>query len=241
MILQNEILFTGGTGLLGASFKKKLPNMKYPTSDEFDITHFDTMRQYLTKCTIDTIVHAAAFTSPPLIEKNPLRALTVNIIGTANIVSLCIQRSLRLIYISTDYVFNGQHGMYKEEDPISPVNRYAWSKLGGECAVRMHDSSLIIRTSFGPKPFPYDGAFTDQWTSRETVDEIVQKIIPLIFANITGVVHVGGSRKTVYEYAKSIDPNRPIKKLSVSDMGFNIPKDTSLNTQKYKKMIDDGV
>ena len=118
------------------------------------------------------VVHAAAFTSPPKVDKDPARALDVNIIGTANLVRLCMARGLRLIYISTDYVFRGDRGNYREDDSLYPVNKYAWSKLGGECAVRMYDNSLIVRTSFGPNVFPYEKAFADQWTSRESVERV---------------------------------------------------------------------
>src|SRR5690606_22152297 len=96
-------------------------------------------------------------------EKDPLNGIETNIIGTANVVKLCMKHSLRLIYISTDYVFSGDKGDYKENEPVHPVNKYAWSKLGGECAVRMYDKALIVRTSFGANVFPYDKAFVDQW------------------------------------------------------------------------------
>ncbi len=58
-------------------------------------------------------------------------------------------------------MLKGDQGNYKETDPVYPVNKYAWSKLGGECAVRMYDKSLIIRTTFGPNVFPYQKAFVD--------------------------------------------------------------------------------
>jgi dTDP-4-dehydrorhamnose reductase len=143
----------------------------------------------------------------------------------------------RLIYISTDYVFNGEKGDYRETDPVYPVNKYAWSKLGGECAVRMYDKSLIIRTSFGPNIFPYQKAFVDQWTSRESVSAIARKIVALINRDITGVIHVGGTRKTVYEYAKGLDESKEIGKLSIKDISFNVPVDTSLNCEKYRGLM----
>ena len=85
--------------------------------------------------------------------------------------------SARLVQISTDYVFNGEKGNYREDDPVFPVNKYAWSKLGGECAVLIYDNSLVVRTSFGPSQFPFEKAFADQWTSRESVGAIAGKIV----------------------------------------------------------------
>ncbi|MCK4787028.1 MAG: NAD(P)-dependent oxidoreductase, partial [Desulfobacteraceae bacterium] len=218
---KSKIIFTGGSGLLGSEFRKILPDIKYPSSKEFDVTKFDQMNEYARSSGCELVIHAAAFTSPPLIEKNPLKAIEVNIIGTSNVVRLCIEFDARLIYISTDYVFKGDKGNYKETAPVLPVNKYAWSKLGGECAVRMYDKSLIVRTSFGPNVFPYDKAFVDQWTSRESVLVIAEKISKLIEKDITGVIHVGSKRKTVFEYAKSLDKTRDIGKLSINDVPFS--------------------
>jgi len=103
------------------------------------------MDAYAQRGDYSMIIHAAAFTSPPKIDQDPLKAVEVNIIGTANVVRLCIKHNLKLVYISTDYVFRGDKGNYRENDEVFPVNRYAWSKLGGECAVRMYDSALKVK------------------------------------------------------------------------------------------------
>jgi dTDP-4-dehydrorhamnose reductase len=235
---RSRILFTGGSGLLGSEFRKILPDINYPSSKEFNVTDYHQMKQYVESHGCDLIIHAAAFTSPPLIDKDPLKALEINIVGTSSVVKLCMEFDAWLIYISTDYVFKGDKGNYKETDPVYPVNKYAWSKLGGECAVRMYDKSLIIRTTFGPNVFPYNKAFTDQWTSRESVSVIAKKISRLIDKKLTGVVHVGGKRKTVFEYAKSLDRSSEIEEISINDVNFTVPVDTSLNCDKYNELID---
>jgi dTDP-4-dehydrorhamnose reductase len=233
MIARENILCTGGSGLLGRTLRRLAPEMRYPSSGEFDVTDYPGMAAYAAGRGIAAIFHAAAFTSPPKIDRDPLRALLVNVAGTANVARLCLENNLRLVYVSTDYVFRGDAGNYREEDPVYPVNRYAWSKLGGECAVRMADDSLIIRTSFGPEPFPYDKAFTDQWTSREAVSVIAAKILPLIGSGITGVIHIGGPRRSVYEYALTVAKGRNIEGCSINDLPFVFPRDTSLNCGKY--------
>jgi len=235
---RSRIIFTGGSGLLGSEFRKILPDINYPSSKEFNVTDYYQMKQYMELHGCDLIIHAAAFTSPPLIDKDPLKAIEINIVGTSSVVKLCMEFDAWLIYISTDYVFKGDKGNYKETDPVYPVNKYAWSKLGGECAVRMYDKSLIIRTTFGPNFFPYKKAFTDQWTSRESVSVIAKKISRLIDKKLTGVVHVGGKRKTVFEYAKSLDRSGEIEELSINDVNFTVPVDTSLNCDKYNELID---
>lgn len=234
---ETKVLFTGGSGRLGTEMKKLLPKALYPDTKTFDVTNDEQMDKYVRKHTLSTIVHAAAFTSPPLVDKDPQRALDVNIIGTANVAKICKQYAIKLVYISTDYVFKGDVGNYKEEDPVFPVNKYAWSKLGGECAVRMLDGYLIIRTSFGEKTFPYEKAFADQYTSREPVDVIAKKIVKTIKAGMDGVVHVGHERRSVYEYAVSLKGMKPIGKISIIDASFVVPKDTSLDTGKYNKLF----
>lgn len=235
---RSRIIFTGGSGLLGSEFRKILPDIKYPFSKEFNVTNYSQMKQYVESNGCDLVIHAAAMTSPPIVDKEPLKALEINIVGTSNVVKLCMEFDVRLIYISTDYVFRGDKGDYKEDDSVFPVNKYAWSKLGGECVVRMYDKSLIVRTTFGPDVFPYQKAFVDQWTSRESASVIAEKINKLIDKNITGVIHVGGKRKTVFEYAKSLDETRDIGKLSVNDVPFSVPVDTSLNCDKYNELIE---
>lgn len=237
---QQSILVTGGSGLLGSELKKLLIDATFPSSREFDITNFEQMDKYLADNATEyaVLLHCAAFTSPPKIDKEPLNAIETNIIGTANIVKLCMKYNIKLIYISTDYVFDGEKGNYKEDDAVSPVNKYAWSKLGGEAAVRMYDNSLIIRLSFGPTIFPYDKAFIDQWTTRETIDITAKKIVKLLETNTTGLIHIGGNRQTVFEYAKSLDPFKNILPISIKEINFKIPKDTSLNTEQYNQITN---
>ena len=234
---QREILFTGGSGLLGREVRQLLPGALFPTHSEFDITNSEQMTSYMEGKRVRLVIHAAAFTSPPRIDENPEKAIDVNIVGTSEVVKLCKRLGMKLIYICTDYVFKGDQGNYREGDPVFPVNRYAWSKLGGECAVRLYDYSLIIRTSFGENEFPYPRAFVDQWTSRLTARDFAEKLVALLDIEITGVVHIGGPRRTVFEYAKAISPAKQIGELSLDDVSFVAPKDTSLDTSKYENLV----
>ncbi|MFX1259518.1 MAG: SDR family oxidoreductase [Promethearchaeota archaeon] len=239
MIEQSKILFTGGSGLLGNEFKKLLPNIHYPSSSEFNVLNYEQMNDYIKNLDINLLIHAAAFTSPPRIDKDPVKAIDVNIIGTSNVVKLCKKNSIKLIYLSTDYVFKGDKGNYKEEDAVLPINKYAWSKLGGECAVRLYDNSIIIRTSFGPNEFPFPKAFIDQWTSRESVKQIAKKIAALLRVEFIGIVHIGGKRKTVFEFAKELDKDKEILELKRNEVDFNVPTDTSLDCSKYNKLMEE--
>jgi dTDP-4-dehydrorhamnose reductase len=235
--MNKKILITGGTGRLGEELKKIMPNALFPLRKEFDVTSYETMVDYLKDKRMDLIIHAAAETNLEKIKKDSLNALNTNILGTANLVKLCLNLGLKLVYISTDYVFKGDKGDYSEEDPVFPVNKYGWSKLGGECAVQMMDNFLIIRTSFGKAPFPYEGAFIDQYTIRENVKYTAEKIKKIVEKDISGIIHIGGNKKTVYEYAKEISPEKEIKKISIKNLSLKLPKDTSLNLSRYNQLF----
>lgn len=237
MTAQERILVTGGSGLLGGELRRLLPRARFPTSSEFDVTDLAGMRAWVESDPPELLLHAAAFTSPPRVEQEPGRAIDANIVGTANVVKLCMQLEARLVYVSTDYVFRGDRGHYSEEDPVHPVNRYAWSKLGGECAARLYDRALIVRTSFGPNAFPYPKAFVDQWTSRESVAEIARKLVRVLVLDLAGVLHIGGPRRTVYEYATSLHTGKEIGELSVDEVDFQAPRDTSLNCERFRQLV----
>ncbi len=227
-----HVLVTGGSGRLGTELKKILPKADFPASVAFNVTDEKKMERYIRRHRPSVIIHAAAFISPPLIDKDPQKAIDVNIIATATLAKLCWLHKIKLVYLSTDYVFDGKKGNYKEDDAVLPVNKYAWSKLGGEAAVRMLDDYLIIRTSFGDKVFPYDKAFVDHYTSRESVDVIAKKIVVMLKSGARGIIHLGHPRRSVYQYAKALGATPG--KMSIKDVAFMVPKDTSLNTAKYK-------
>ena len=78
-------------------------------------------------------------------EKNIEKSIELNIIGTSNLVIECSKLNVKIIYFSSQYVYPGNKGNYKENSPVLPMNNYAWSKLGGESAVHMYKNSLILR------------------------------------------------------------------------------------------------
>lgn len=229
-----NILITGGAGKLGSALANSMEGAHIGTRQNFDFTDVEMMTSFLdSNSEINTIVHCGAMVSPPKVNEHIDKAIKDNILGTALLSSLCFQRNIRLIYISTDYVFSGEKGNYNEQDELLPQNKYAWSKLGGECAVQMLKDFVIIRMSFGPDIFPYKAAFIDQYTSRESASEIVKKIKAIVLSSFKGVIHIGGSRKSVYEYALSIGSTN-IDQISIKDMNVKMPRDTSLNTDLYK-------
>ena len=187
-----RILLTGGSGLLGTELGKSGASLVSPSRDKLDITDAEGVARYVAKLAPDIILHAAAVTNNRDIEADPSDALDVNVVGTVNLVQACLGTRIRLVYVSTDYVYRGDRGNYRESDDVFPGNLYAWTKLAGEAAVRAVPNHLIIRTSFGANQFDYPAAFTDKWSCKEYVDVIAPEILAAALSPLTGLVNVGG-------------------------------------------------
>lgn len=226
-----KILLTGASGCLGQELLKINPNIIWFSHKEMDVSNRTDCEIFIREFNPDIIIHAAAVTDNRLVEKNPISAIKTNIIGTANLAMLCRMHNIRLVYISTDYVYSdGSHGNYKETDPLLPFNNYSWSKLGGECSVVNVKNHLIIRTSFGKNTFDYKDAFVDKWSSKDYVDKIAPMIYEASISPLTGVLNLGTERKTLYNHASERTVVNPIK---IADTNHFTPYDTSLNLQKW--------
>jgi dTDP-4-dehydrorhamnose reductase len=233
-------LFIGGSGLLGSNIRKDI-DAKMPVRKEFDITKPDMMLAYLLKHysseKLDDCILAAAYTNVAASNKECALVYEVNINAPRNFIK-CINAyamitgwSPRITYISTDYVFNGDKGMYKTTDTICPVqnNYYAYSKAVGEEIIQTYNKTLIIRTSFckDDDKWPYAKAFTDKFTSADKISIIAPLIAKYIIKKEYGIVHVGTERKNVFELAKSISPE-VLPDSRKNFIGINVPYDTSL-------------
>lgn len=225
-----KILLFGGSGCLGTELKKIDSNIICPTRTDCNIYNYMDVFSIIDKYQPDVIIHSAAVIDNRIVEKNPIEAIQTNIIGTANIAKECINRGIRLVYISTDYIYKGDKGNYKETDEILPFNLYSWTKLGGECSVSAVKNHLILRTSFGKALFAYKEAFTDKWASKDYIDKIAPLIYEASLSPLTGVLNLGTERKTLYEYASKRTNVIPVK---IEDTSFVTPYDTSLNLQKW--------
>ena len=207
-----KIIFTGGNGKFGKIFKKfhfNKKNIYYPSSNVFDVTNIIKMEKIIKKIKPKFIIHAAAISRPMnLHEKNIKKSISTNIIGTSNVVNLCQKYKIKLIYFSTNYVYPFKKGNYKESNPVLPINNYAWSKLGGECAVQMLKNSLILRICMTEKPFLYPSAYTNLKTNFMFHEDLAKVFFKLI--NKKGIVNVGGPAQSVYNFAKN--GNKNIKK-----------------------------
>ena len=167
-------------------------------------------------------------------DKQISKSISLNIIGTSNIVKVCEQLKIKLIYFSTSYVYPGTRGNYKETDALKPINNYAWSKLGGEAAVQMYKNSLILRISMTEKPFVHKKAFVDAKTNFIYHEDLVKMFLKLI--DKKGVINVGGPTQSVYDFVKK--DNKKIKKIRAKhNKKLNFPLNSSMNLSKLKKIV----
>ncbi len=203
---KSSTLITGASGLLGQHLKIEADR---PSHAEMDITdiplNWDVYNYY------DLMIHCAAFTNVQGAEDRKKECFDVNVKGTLNLLNA--YPDTPMVYISSEYARN-------------PTNFYSLTKQMAEELVLYRGNCLIIRTLFKATPWPFDKAFTDQYTSGDYVDVIA----PLIEEEInkwgrTGkrLVYVGTGRKTIYDLAVRTKPD--VIPNSIKDMKVPIPSD----------------
>ena len=238
---KDRIVFTGGTGRFAQAFKLKQNetnlNFYFPKKKELDILNILSIKKCLKKIKPKYLIHLAGLSRPMNIhDRDICQSIDKNIVGTANITKICSEFNIKLIYISTCYVYPGLIGNYSESSCLKPINNYAWSKLGGECAVMLYKNSLILRTSVTERPFVHKGAFYDFITNFIFHDELVLKILKI--RDHKGIVNIGGKSQSVYNFAKSY--NSKIKKISAKKfLNSKSNLNVSMNTRKFKNLTND--
>ncbi len=208
------VLVTGAKGQLGSDIVSLLKGSGYLVfgmgKTELDITNEDEVNQVVSLIKPDIIIHCAAYTQVDKAEAEPDMAFLINGMGTRNIAIAAEKNHIKLVYISSDYVFDGDStSPYHEFSPVSPINIYGISKLAGEMMVRdFHSQFFIVRTSwiFGLNGNNFVKTMLRLSSEREqlkvvndqigcptyTVD-LSKCIIQLIETNKYGIYHVSNS------------------------------------------------
>jgi dTDP-4-dehydrorhamnose reductase len=206
------------------------------------------------------VVHAAAQTDVDYCELHKDLARKVNVDGTRNVADACERIRANLVFISTDYVFDGAKGNYVESDRASPINFYGLTKLEGERIAAASSNSLVIRSSvlYGWHPSKLNfvtwilqglrkqenlRVACDQFNSPTFAMNLALVICKAIDSNINGILHVGGSERiSRFEFAQKIakkfDLDRsfliPIKMEKLNWIAKR-PRDSSLDSGKAEK------
>lgn len=230
-----KILMTGGSGRLGSELQTLLPSIDAPSSKELDITNKESIIAAIEKYSPDYFIHAAAYTDVSRAEEAVVDCWEKNVVGTQNVIAALSNRSVKLIYISTDYVFSGDEGNYVEGDCLGPaLNFYALSKLVAERYALAARNTFVIRTSFRPREWIYPNAFSDMYTSQDYID-IIAKELALAISHVdtmaTDLIHIATERKSVFELASRRASG--VNKASKVSVAVKLPQDISLNCSKW--------
>jgi len=240
--MPSRILVTGGSGKLAREICRLDAAVLAPSKDEMNVTSYEHIASYCGNKQLDAIIHAGAVTNK-FDEERDQDYISANIIGTANVTLWCIRHNVRLVYVSSDYVYPGEVGDYSEHAALFPVNKYAASKLGGEISVGIHSNSLIIRTSFYSS-LNFPKACTDQFTSRIPIREAAEAIYKLaLMPEVIGIINLGSLQKrSLYEIVKNeFNPGAdPCLRKDIR-IPYVIPRDSSVNTTRYHNLLKASV
>ena len=147
-----KILITGANGQLGRELVNRLQGTDFLATDiaEMDITNQKDTARVITAYNPDVVIHGAAYTNVDGAEEHSEIAYKINTIGTQNVAAACLQCGAKMVYISTDYVFDGTLGRaYNEFDQTNPQSIYGKTKLAGEVlAKHILNKLFIVRTSW---------------------------------------------------------------------------------------------
>jgi dTDP-4-dehydrorhamnose reductase len=223
-----RLFVTGASGFLGghiiylarrnfeifATFFNHPPKRKSGHWIQLDLTRHAEVREYLDIIQPHVIIHAAAVSSLDLCEENPLLAEAINIQTTMNLASYAFQNNTRLIYISSDMVFDGGKGLYEETDHVAPISVYGATKATSEDLVRQHSKNWVIarsaliygRSRLGGSSFSEwmetrmrqnqkVPLFKDQYRSPILVDNLAEALIDLARNDFIGTLHLGGANR----------------------------------------------
>ena len=200
--MKTKILVTGGDGRFSSILKKenKKLNLIFRNKKQFNILNISSINKEIKKINPKIILHCAGLSRPMNIhEKQISKSIDLNIIGTANLVKACEKNNIKIIYFSTGYVYEGKKGNYSEHDPVKPFNKYAISKLGGECSVSMYQNSLILRITMTEKPFLHKKAYINLKSNFMFHEDLVEMLPKLV--NKKGIIIVGAKSQSIYNFA----------------------------------------
>ena len=243
---EKKVLLIGGSGTLGSSIiRLKIFNkLDSPKKKDLNLLKASSITEFL-KNGYNLIINCAAVARMKECEKNPFKAIKVNIFGTLNLVREIkkyeknLKKKTKLIHISTDGVYASTKGNYSENSPLKPYNIYGWTKMCSESIVKILDSYIIIRTRFFDKTkIRFNTAATDIFTSMIEVQDLVKEIKYMSSKNFNGVINIGGKRRSDFENYKKFKPNIiPCKRKDIiKHLNFEIAKDASMNLNIFKRL-----
>ena len=262
-----KILITGGSGQLGYDIYREV-NKRYgddvtiymPNHAVLDITNEREVSEFIDSFEPDVVFHAAAYTKVDAAESNKDVCLDTNVYATQVIAEACERVDAKLIYVSTDYVFDGKKGSpYNEGDMTNPINVYGESKLAGEKKAMLNPKTYVVRTSWvcgiNGKNFVKTmlnladkkdelSVVSDQIGSPTYTVDLARLLVDMSETDKYGTYHATNEGFTTwYDFAKAIfevnDKNVVVKPVTTEEYKSDAarPLDSRLSKQK---LVDNG-
>ncbi len=236
-------LVTGVRGQLGYDVCNELRNRGYndiieTNSSNMDITNYEEVDSVIDSTNPDVIIHCAAYTAVDKAEEDIIGAFNVNVTGTENITLAAKRNNSKLIYVSTDYVFDGTKNLnelYETSDMANPKNVYGKTKYMGELAASSYDKSFVVRTSwvFGingknfvktmlslSEKYPELTVVCDQFGSPTYTKDLAKLLVDMSETEKYGLYHANNSGYCNWaEFADYIlkDTNTTVRHVSTED------------------------
>jgi dTDP-4-dehydrorhamnose reductase len=273
-----KLLITGASGLYGSKLAELASNKHHQVyavhnqhssthgiSIQLDITDKNKVENEIIKVDPDVIVHAASMTDVDKCELNRELAWKINVEGTRNVAQSAKASDAFLLYISTDYVFDGEKGCYSETDLPSPISYYAYTKLKAEEQIKdILSEYCIARPSviYGANPSAgkinfalwllnklinkeKTNVFVDQWNSPTLNTSLAEMTLEIIERKLKGTFHTSGdTRISRYDFALSLAKTFKLDQsllvpTHLRDFSFvaKRPRDSSLNTSKVERVL----
>ena len=227
--IMKKLLVIGASGQVGSALMKHLSEKNnvvgtYSSSNKKGLVHLDItdekeVSKLIQKINPSIIFHCSAAISIDFCEKNPDAARKINVDGTKNVVEAAKKIGAKVVYLSTEYVFDGRKGPYSETDNPNPINVYGKNKLEGEKVVLSAQNSLVIRSTLifslgydtksllnvivkSLKSGQEIKIVDDQITNPISADNLAEAISDLALKNKSGIYNVASKeRMSRYEFA----------------------------------------
>jgi len=271
------LLVTGASGLLGATLVLTAQaaghevtgtfnrhRMQVPGTRMLKVNLADEMalRNAVTSIQPRVIIHCAAATNVDGCEEHEPDAVKMNVNSSSVLAEIAARTGARMMYVSTDAVFDGQRGGYLETDEPNPINVYARTKLEGERAVTGQCPSAIVRiNTFGWSPQRKPSlaewmlsqleqgkqlaGFEDVWFCPVLVNELAEILLTMVAGNLSGIYHVVGAETiSKFEFGQRLaatfgfDPGRVVPtRVAASALKAPRPRNMSLRTGKIERAL----
>jgi len=208
----------------------------------------------------DVLVHVAAIGNVDQCEEQPDLCYRVNVVASRELIANAYRVGAAIYYLSTDYVFDGERGLYTEDDVPRPINYYGLTKLLAEEIARAFGGAIIrVAWIYGAGPGRANfgkivvdklrrgeevRAITDQWSAPTLNTIIGEAFVKLIDGKFTGTLHVVGPRMSRYEFAKAIARHFGydeglVKPIRLGDVNYKArrPRDSSLSNRRAMELL----